>query len=282
MKHAIEAHALYHSYSGRRVLEDVSFAVGEGEIWGLLGPSGAGKTTLVRILMGQLHPKDGSAVVLGTDTTKLTTREHSKIGAMMDNYGLYTRLSVADNLRFYADILRAPASRVDTMLVEFGLKEARKTAVSGLSKGMCNRVCLARALLNDPLIAFLDEPTAGLDPLTTRQMHAILRSQREKGTTIFLTTHNMQEAAELCDKVALLHEGHIIEYGTPAQICAKHNHQSSFRVHLRNGQEVWLENDPSAGPVLSGYIEKGMVDTIHSTEPTLDDVFVKLTGRNLE
>lgn len=282
MTKTIEARALGHSYGEKPVLKDVSFDIHEGEIWGLLGPSGAGKTTLVRILMGQLRSQEGNAAVLGTDCAKLTEREHSKIGAMMDNYGLYARLSVVDNLRFYADILRVPKSRVDAMLATFGLDDARRTAVAQLSKGMRNRVCLARALLNEPKVAFLDEPTAGLDPLTTRQMHAVLRSQRDRGATIFLTTHNMQEAAELCDNIALLHEGRIIESGTPANICTKHNRQSLFQVHLKDGRDVQVANAPDAAPVLSDYLQRGLIDTIHSLEPTLDDVFVELTGRNLE
>lgn len=211
MTKAIEARALGHSYSEKPVLKDVSFDVHEGEIWGLLGPSGAGKTTLVRILMGQLHPQEGSAAVLGTNTTKLTGREHSKISAMMDNYGLYARLSVLDNLT--CDSTR-------TFCAHRGAEWIRSWRSSGSRMRIgrpyrscpkeCATSCALRALINDPRVAFLDEPTAGLDPLTTRQIHVVLRAQRDRGATIFLTTHNMQEAAELCDNVALLHEARML------------------------------------------------------------------------
>ena len=253
----------------------------EGEIFGLLGPSGAGKTTLIKMLTGQLVQDGGFAGLLGKDTRELGAPEHGQIGIMMDSFGLYERLSVHDNLAFYADIYRVSHSKIEDALKSIGLYEARKMAVLKLSKGMKNRLSLARALMNDARILFLDEPTSGLDPVTAKEIHAVLEKQREKGTTIFLTTHNMFEAESLCDHVALLHEGRIVEYGKPADICRKYNDLNQFRVTLKDGEVFLMENSSASAFRMKEYLEKGAIASIHSTEPTLETVFTKLTGKGL-
>lgn len=281
MSCAITAQHLSHSFGENRVLEDVSFEVQQGEIWGLLGPSGAGKTTLIKILTGQLRQADGYAELLGQDTRKLSHAEHGQIGTMMDSFGLYDRLSVYDNLAFYADVYRVPHSAIADMLKKVGMYEARRTAVEKLSKGMKNRLSLARALLNSPKLLFLDEPTSALDPVTTREIHAVLTEQKKKGTTIFLTTHNMFEAQGLCDRVALLSKGRMMEYGKPSDICKKYNHLNKLQVTLKSGETLSLENGRACALAMKEYLENGAVETIHSTEPTLETVFVELTGKGL-
>ena len=281
MSYAITANDLSIKFADNPVLKDISFEVQTGNIFGLLGPSGAGKTTLIKLLTGQLKQDSGSAELLGTDTRELTELEHGQISAMMDNYGLYDRLSVYDNMSFYADIYRISRGTIIDTLKSIGLYEARGTAVSKLSKGMKNRLSLARALMNDAKILFLDEPTSGLDPATTKEIHNILLEQKKKGTTIFLTTHNMFEAESLCDYVALLSKGNIIEYGKPKDICRKYNHLNKLHITLKDGKEIMLENNSTSAFEVKDYLEKNMIEAIHSTEPTLETAFIELTGRGL-
>lgn len=268
--------------AGHQILDKITFKVQGGEIFGMLGPSGAGKTTLIKVLTGQLKPDSGYAELLGKDTKRLSAAEHKQIGTMMDNFGLYERLSVYDNLSFYADIYRTPHSLIGDILKSIHLYDYRKTAVSKLSKGMKNRLSLARALMNNAKILFLDEPTSGLDPVTSREIHSILIKQREKGTTIFLTTHNMYEAESLCDHIALLSEGSIIEYGAPAELCKKYNHLNQLRITLKNGEMVVLDNNCTSALQMKDYLEKNSIAAIHSTEPTLENVFIELTGKGLD
>lgn len=282
MTQTIEAHDISHNYGRHQVLCGLSFEIRPGEIWGLLGPSGAGKTTLIRILTGQLRQSGGTATLLGTDTRSLTADERSRMGAVLDNSGLYKRLTVLENMRFYADILRVPRSQIERSLEEFGLRNAAKTPVAHLSKGMRARLSLARALIGSPSVLFADEPTSGLDPVNMREAHAVLAQQAARGTTIVLTTHNMGEASSLCDRVALLGGGKIIETGTPKEICARHNHLRRLNLQLSDGRQVSVAHSPEAADEVARYIKKGLMRSIHSTEPTLEDVFVELTGRGLE
>lgn len=279
--YTVKAESISHSFTGHQVLDKVSFQVQKGEIFGLLGPSGAGKTTLIKILTGQLSPDSGTAELFGRDTRKLSAKERRQIGVMMDNLGLYDRLSIYNNLAFYADILHVSRHRINDILKELGLYEARNRAVSKLSKGMANRLSLARALMNDAQILFLDEPTAGLDPVTTREIHHTLRKQKEQGCTIFLTTHNMYEAQNLCSQVALLDGGKIIDMGSPTNICQKYNHLNRLNITLKDKRHITLKNDSSSAPAVKEYLEKNMITSIHSTEPTLETVFVELTGKGL-
>ncbi|MCI8508518.1 MAG: ABC transporter ATP-binding protein [Lachnospiraceae bacterium] len=269
-------------FAGKQILDTVTFEIQKGEIFGLLGPSGAGKTTLIKILTGQLVQDSGYAGILGKDTRELSVLEHGKMGIMMDSFGLYDRLSVYDNLLFYADIYHVPHKRIAEILKRIELYDDRNKAVSKLSKGMKNRLSLARALMNHAEILFLDEPTSGLDPVTTKEIHTVLSEQRERGTTIFLTTHNMFEAESLCDQVALLHEGQIIEYGKPVDICRKYNYLNKFRVTLKDGEMVLLENSSASALQMKEYLEKDAIEAIHSTEPTLESVFTQLTGKELD
>ena len=282
MSCAIMARNLSLRFAEKQVLSDINFRIKQGEIFGLLGPSGAGKTTLIKLLTGQLRQDNGYAELLGKDTKDLSALEHRQIGIMMDNFGLYDRLSAYDNLRFYADIYHVPYNKIPDILKSMGLYEARGTAVSKLSKGMKNRLSLARALMNNAKILFLDEPTSGLDPATTREIHNILSEQKKKGASIFLTTHNMFEAESLCDNVALLNEGLIIEYGNPTDICRKYNHLNKLQLTLKGGESIFLENSRSSASQMKEYLEKELIEAIHSTEPTLETVFLELTGRGLD
>lgn len=282
MNDVIAARNLSFYFTRKQILNRVTLHVQEGEIFGLLGPSGAGKTTLIKVLTGQLRPNEGAAELFGRDTRELRRAERRQIGAMMDSFGLYERLSVYDNLAFYADIYRISRRVINEILKQIGLYDARSTAAGKLSKGMKSRLSLARALMNNARILFLDEPTAGLDPVTTREIHDILLKQKAQGTTIFLTTHDMTEAENLCDHIALLNQGSVLEYGKPAEICRKYNHLNRLRVTLKDGRTLTLENGPSSASRIKEYLENDRMEAIHSTEPTLETVFIELTGKGLE
>lgn len=281
MSEILRAEKISHRYAGRPVLREVSFSVGEGEIFGLLGPSGAGKTTLVKILTGQLVQTGGDALLFGRDTRALTDRERRQIGVMLDDLGLYDRLSARENLAFYAAIGRTERGRVDGILQSCGLYGARRTPAAKLSKGMRSRLSLARALMGGAGLLFLDEPTAGLDPAAARGIQQILREERRRGTAILLTTHNMAEAQSLCDRVALLSEGKIAALGAPDALCRQRDRQKKLTVTLRGGETLQLENTAASAPALCRYLAQGQLEAIHSTEPTLEDVFLELTGRRL-
>ena len=225
MEHAIKVHNLAHNFGEKTVLKDINFEIEKGKVFGLLGPSGAGKTTIIKILTGQLVATNGEATLLGKKTSTLSGDDYKNIGIMMDNFGLYERMSCYDNLKLFCKITGVSVSEIDIVLQKVGLEEAAKTLVSDLSKGMRNRMLLARAILSTPKVLFLDEPTSGLDPKTTEEIHHLIQNMQEMGTTVFLTTHNMAEAEKLCENIALLNEGEIIEYGNPKDICRKYNHQ---------------------------------------------------------
>lgn len=281
MKPIIYMEHIQKSFHGKSVLKDINCTVKEGEIFGLLGPSGAGKTTMINILTGQLKVDGGSAQILGTSCEKLTDEVHAQIGMVLDNNGLYDRLSCYDNLAIFAEIFKVPKSRIKQVLRKVKLEDAVKTTVSKLSKGMTQRLVLARAILHSPKLLFLDEPTSGLDPATVQEIHKLIFELREKGTTIFLTTHNMEEATKLCDNISLLNEGSIVEYGSPDALCRKYNTQKAIRISLKDGQNVELSCDNNSAVKIADYFAGDMVESIHSSEPNLETVFITLTGRKL-
>lgn len=278
----IQIKGISKEFGTHKVLNRIGVCIGEGEIFGLLGPSGAGKTTLIKILTGQLIQTEGVAELLGADTRKLTDRQYGRMGMMLDNTGLYERLTCWDNLLLFARIYGLSGNKAEEALKKVGLYEAKKQAVHNLSKGMKQRLVLARAMMNEPDILFLDEPTSGLDPANAKEIHKLIMAQKEKGTTIFLTTHHMEEAEKLCDNVALLFEGSIVEYGNPKELCRRYNHQNKIRLLLKSGQQILLENNSEGAEQTYSYLKEGLVETIHSTEPNLETVFMELTGRSFE
>ena len=237
---------------------------------------------MVNILTGQLSQTAGIGRVLGDDTKHITDKTKTQIGIMMDSFGLYQRLTVYDNMQLFAGIYKVDKKKIDETLQKVGLYDARKTIVSNLSKGMKNRLNMARAILQDSSLLFLDEPTSGLDPATTDFIHEMLLEMKQEGITIFLTTHNMYEASKLCDNIALLNQGEIIEYGNPKDICRKHNIQDQFTIVLQNDETIVLPNTPESGEKIGNLIKNKNIKSIHSSEPTLEDVFLKLTGRKLD
>lgn len=278
----IEISNITHCFGSKEVLRDITLSAEKGEILGLLGPSGAGKTTLVRIMTGQLVPSSGSARLGGHDMAGAGQEICRKIGMMMDDFGFYERLTCFDNLWVCASLYGAGAERIREVLECVGLYQDRKCTVQKLSKGMRGRLALARAVLHHPEFLFLDEPTSGLDPVTARQIHDLILHMHREGTTIFLTTHNMAEAEKLCKHVALLHEGRIIEYGEPQEINRRYNHTNKLKIRLYDGTGTELPNTAESADMVCTYLKKEQIETIHSTEPDLEAVFLELTGRGLE
>ena len=268
-------------FGEKTVLDRINLEIKKGEIFGLLGPSGAGKTTLIKILTGQLKAEQGNSIINGVDSQKLTGKDYSGFGIMMDNFGVYERLSCFDNLKIFARIYQIGNDKINEALEAVGLSEARKTVASNLSKGMKSRLRLARVFMINPEILFLDEPTSGLDPATADEIQKMILAEKEKGKTIFLTTHTMTEAEKLCDNIALLNEGKIVEYGSPKEICRRYNHQKKIRIHLTDGTDEEISHDENAGGLIAELLKSGRAETIHTTEPNLETVFMELTGKEL-
>ncbi|MDE6661916.1 MAG: ABC transporter ATP-binding protein [Lachnospiraceae bacterium] len=278
----IEIKNLNHHFGDNKVLKDINLNITEGEIFGLLGPSGAGKTTLINILTGQLQASGGNCNIMGISPTDMTGEHYKQIGIMMDNFGLYERMSCYDNLKFYQMLDNNENINIELVLENINLLAAKKTPVMNLSKGMKNRLAFARAILRTPKVLFLDEPTSGLDPKTVEAIHEMILAEKKRGTTVFLTTHNMYEAEKLCDNIALLNKGKIVEYGAPQDICRRYNHQKKINIHLKNGRDITLEHNKECGVQIQTYFSNDEIETIHSTEPNLETIFMELTGRRFE
>jgi ABC-2 type transport system ATP-binding protein len=218
----IEARELTRDYDGLRAVDRISFDVDPGEIFGFLGPNGAGKTTTIRILTGQLRPTSGSARVAGCDAVEERDALAPQIGVVFEHQNLYERLSARDNLVFSARLYGVPKTRVDEMLAQVGLAERARDRIKTYSNGMKQRLLIARALLHEPRVLFLDEPTRGLDPNVARDIRAIVAGLARQGVTVFLTTHYMEEADQLSNRVAIVDRGRVVALDTPERLKAQH------------------------------------------------------------
>ncbi len=279
MKNSINLQKVCKSFGEKKILNEVSMQVAEGEIFGLLGPSGAGKTTLIKILTGQLS-YEGISEILEQSCNRLNRTIYSDIGMMLDNSGTYDRLSCYDNMLLFAKLYGVNKAIIHQVLEKVGLSDSKSPA-GKLSKGMKQRLVLARAIMHHPKILFLDEPTSGLDPTTAEEIHKLLLELKKEGSTIFLTTHNMEEAYQLCDHIALLNEGCIVEYGVPEEICRKYNTLNNVTILSKDGKRITLTNQPDSAEEIATYFLQDNVEAIHSSEPTLGTVFMTLTGKEL-
>jgi len=281
LENVIEVKSLRKIYHGNPAIADVSFTVKQGEIFGLLGPSGSGKTTTIKILTGETNLSSGEVKVLGMEKSSMHTSQfRSHIGILSDHSALYERLTVYDNLKLFCRLYNAPLEQIDVMLREVNLDGERMKTVAKLSKGMKQRVLLAKALIHQPKLVFLDEPTSALDPGNAAQIHRCLQKLNEEGTTIFLTTHNMEEATLLCDRVAFLDKGRLQELDNPSVLRYKY---STHRFHIEtvNGEQLVIDNEPRHAPEIAKLIADGQVKSINTDHPTLGQIFLKLTGKEL-
>lgn len=264
------------SFGSKKALHQISFEIKEGEIFGFLGPSGSGKTTMINVLTGQLAADQGKTVLLGKNSQDLTSNDLEQIGIVSDGSGFYEKMSLYKNLLIYAKLYGLKSDRVNQVLQQVGLADARDIIAEKLSTGMKQRMFLARALLNAPKILFLDEPTSGLDPTTSKMIHTLLQELKQAGTTIFLTTHDMHEATLLCDRLSLLNKGNLIEYGSPQDIIQKYHVDKKVHVVYNDGREqiVPFEELP--------HLDTTDLMVVHSCEPTLEEIFIRLTGEKLD
>ncbi|HUQ42523.1 MAG TPA: ABC transporter ATP-binding protein [Candidatus Limnocylindrales bacterium] len=281
MTAAVEVQRLEKRYGDVRAVDGITFSVAEGEVFGLLGHNGAGKTTTIRMLTGRARPTNGTATVAGYDVVRERPQIKPLINAVFEDPNLYERFSGRDNLLLFADLYRAPAARADELLELVGLTAAAKRKVKTYSSGMKQRLLVARALVNKPRVLFMDEPTRGLDPTSARELRTLVSRLSDEGTTVFLTTHYMEEADELCDRVAFLSQGKIVALDTPRELKLKHGERRAV-VLLQDRTEQSLRlDDPADAARLGDWMRAGQVLTLHSQEGTLEDVFVALAGRAL-
>lgn len=291
------------TYGQIRAVQGVSFSVQQGEVFGMLGPNGAGKTTTVEMIEGLRTPNSGSLTVMGLDVQKDLHKVKARIGVQLQTTSLFPRLSVAEVVGLFASFF--PRSLpVDTLLDMVGLSESRRSLCNTLSGGQQQRLSLALALVNDPDILFLDEPTTGLDPQARRNIWDVIEDSRRKGKTVFLTTHYMEEAERLCDRVAVIDHGQIIAMDMPEALIAQHFEEQAIEFEspvavptaslekLPAVTRVLTENDhvtvythqvPDTISGLARFAEEHSfaLSGLYVHRATLEDVFLKLTGRRI-
>ena len=282
---AIVAEELTYWFGDLVAVDHISFNVAKEEILGFLGPNGAGKTTTVKILTGQLKPKEGKAVLLGMDVASNVERIQAEIGVCFEETNLYQRMSALENLQLFAHLFGVRSFDAYALLERVGLAGREKDRVENYSKGMKQRLMVARSLVSQPQILFLDEPTAGLDPTSSEAIRNIILEERERGATIFLTTHDMLEADKLSDRVAFMNQGKIVVLDTPHNLKQQYGKRAlKAKVTNKSGKlesrEIALDT-PQTAEVIHGLFASEKVVTIHSEEATLEDIFIKITGRSL-
>jgi ABC-2 type transport system ATP-binding protein len=283
---AIVVEELVYSYGDLVAVDHISFKVAEGEILGFLGPNGAGKTTTVKMLTGQLRPKGGRAQVLGMDVARDTGKIRGEIGVCFEQTNLYEQMSALENLQLFARLFGISGFDGQALLKRVGLAGREKDRVEGYSKGMKQRLMVARSLVNRPRILFLDEPTAGLDPASSEAICSIILEERARGATVFLTTHDMMEADQLSDRVAFMNGGKIVALDTPLNLKQQYGKRAlKAKVQTPNGElqdrEVVLDA-PETPDLVHRLFAGQKVVTIHSEEASLEDIFIKITGRGLK
>ncbi|MCB9761204.1 MAG: ABC transporter ATP-binding protein [Alphaproteobacteria bacterium] len=281
----IQVSGLHYRYPGAPVeaVRGLEFQVEPGEIFGLLGPSGAGKSTAQRVLTGALRDYQGSARVFGAEVRGAPRSLYNRLGVGFEFPNVYTRMTARENLRFFAAFYQGPTASPDALLEQVGLLADADTRVSDYSKGMKMRLGFCRAFLNQPELVFLDEPTSGQDPGNARRIRGLIREARDRGVTVFLTTHDMHVAAELCDRVAFMVDGAIAAIDDPRTLMLQHGRRR-LTVEYREAdalrsQEFPLEGLADDGDFLA--LLRGGIEAMHSQEATLEDVFLDVTGRRL-
>ncbi|MCX2929085.1 ABC transporter ATP-binding protein [Mycobacterium sp. CVI_P3] len=283
----IDVRGLTYSYpkTADPAIRGIDFTVGRGEILGFLGPSGAGKSTTQKLLIGLLRGHGGEVSVWGRDPVAWGPDYHERIGVSFELPNHYQKLTGLENLQFFASLYSVATLDPRELLDAVGLGDVADVRVGKYSKGMQMRLTFARALLNDPELLFLDEPTSGLDPVNARTIKQMILERKSMGRTVFLTTHDMATADELCDRVAFVVDGQIAALGAPAELKIARS-QRLVRVAYRDDRGA-LESEDfpmdslADDPAFHAVLRERTVETIHSREASLDDVFVEITGRRL-
>lgn len=305
MDYVVEVQNLTKIYNKLVAVDHINFQVEKGEIFGFLGPNGAGKTTTVRMLTGIIKPNQGHAIILGHDIQNEPLKAKQNIGVVPETSNAYVDLSAWQNMMLMADLYGVPKeeaeTRAENLLSRLGLYERKNNKVKGFSKGMKQRLILCMALINDPVLIFLDEPTSGLDVQSSRMIREILLEFPEEGKTIFLTTHNMDEASHLCDRVAIIHNGQIAAIDRPATlkntIKKLNSVEISFNISIKadvlseipyindirkEGDKFIISTDNVDSLIhsLTDFAESRdlKIISLNTMAPSLEEVFVKLTG----
>lgn len=284
-ENAILAEGLTYSYGQLLAVDHISFHVAAGEILGFLGPNGAGKTTTVKMLTGQLPPQAGRATLLGLDVARDPNKVQAQIGVCFEQTNLYENMSAEENLKLFARLFGVKDFDASALLKRIGLAGRERDRVEGYSKGMKQRLMVARSLVNRPRILFLDEPTEGLDPTSAENIRSIILEERQRGATIFLTTHDMVEADKLSDRVAFINQGKITALDTPHNLKQQYGKRAlKAQVAGPDGRlesrEIILDRPETAERVQELFSHEQVV-TVHSEEASLEDIFIHITGRGL-
>ncbi len=265
-------------------ISGLDFMIERGEVFGFLGPSGAGKSTTQKILIGLLKGYGGRISILGRDLTRWGADYYERIGVSFELPNHFLKLTALENLTYFGALYRQPTRPPQALLELVGLGDDGHMLVGQFSKGMKSRLNVARALLHSPEVLFLDEPTAGLDPLNARRIKDLIKAQQQAGTTIFLTTHNMAVAEELCDRVAFIVDGSIALIDTPRALKLQHGQALVQVEYLQDGQ-VARQTFPlerlGDNRAFLDLLRCAPIQTIHTQEATLEDIFIRVTGRSL-
>jgi len=282
----ISVEGLTYTYPGSTlpVLKDISFDINRGEIFGFLGPSGAGKSTTQKVLNGLIRGYTGSVRVNGTDLSSMDRSFYEKIGVAFEFPNLYLKLTALENLQLFASFFKSKPQKPEALLEMVNLLEDRNTKVEAFSKGMRMRLSFIRALLNNPEILFLDEPTAGLDPGNARIMKDIILDMQRKGVTIFFTTHNMSDAGELCNRIAFMVDGTLPVIDSTQSLKLKHGRKVVRLEYVDKNEKFSLEFELkglASNQQFHEIIKNKEVRTIHTLEASLEDIFIKITGKQL-
>jgi ABC-2 type transport system ATP-binding protein len=282
---AIIADQITYSYDQLIAVDHISFEVAEGEILSFLGPNGAGKTTTVKMLTGQLPPQDGRATLMGLDIVKDTESVQAQIGVCFEITNLYEQMSAEENLNLFARLFGVRDFDAEAALLRIGLDGRGKDRVETYSKGMKQRLMVARSLINQPKILFLDEPTEGLDPVSSETIRNVIQEERQRGAAVFLTTHDMVEADKLSDRVAFIDQGVITALDTPHNLKQQYGKRAiKAEISSPDGKlqskEIILDQADTADSMRDLFAKEQVV-TIHSEEATLEDIFIHITGRGL-
>ncbi|HEY4662154.1 MAG TPA: ABC transporter ATP-binding protein [Candidatus Humimicrobiaceae bacterium] len=283
--YTIIAEDLTYYYGNLIAVNHIDFKVARGEILGFLGPNGAGKTTTINILTGQMKPKGGRAILLGMDVAVDVKKVKGDIGVCFETTNLYEQMTAIENLNLFARLFDIKSFDANALLNRVGLQGRGKDRVETYSKGMKQRLMVARSIVNQPQILFLDEPTAGLDPTSSLAIHNIIIQERNRGATVFLTTHDMVEADKLSDRVAFMNQGKIVALDIPLNLKQQYGKRAlNAKVITPGGKledrEIALDTADTPGSVKELFSNEKIV-TVHSREATLEDIFIKITGRGL-
>jgi len=282
----INVEGLYHSYTNddNFAVKDVNFSIPKGEVFGFLGPSGAGKSTTQGVLTGLLRLQKGNVEVAGYDVKNLKRNMFNKIGMSFEQSNVYSKLSARENLRFYARLFDVDTQKPEDLLKQVGLFDVADKKAGEFSKGMKHRLTFARSMINNPDLWFLDEPTTGLDPSIAADIKDIIKKKNDDGVTVFLTTHNMYIADELCDRVAFIVDGEIKLIDSPHDLKLKYG-ESLVEVEYGEGGKLSKESfstiDEKDKKKLQDLIGRTQIRTMHTKEATLEEIFIKVTGREL-